>query len=373
MQYRKYGKTGEMVSALSLGMMRLPTASEEGNSKDIDQAATNEMVKLALEKGINYFDTAYPYHGGQSEVALGIALRESGLPRPFIASKSPVWLIEKEEDFDRYLDEQLERLGVDYIDFYLLHALDADRWENKVQKFNLCAKMEQARAAGKIRHIGFSFHDKLEAFKQIIDGYEGWEFCQIQLNYIDTNYQAGIEGLKYAAQRGLGVAIMEPLLGGRLATPPKDIGEALGGKDPVQAALDSLWDMPEVGVVLSGMSNLEQLRQNIGFAEASSVGKLSQEERGIMAKAKQIYDAKALVPCTRCAYCMPCPAGLNIPSLINKYNNTAIYDFEEVRKNYMDTEVKADACIGCHACEAECPQHLKPSELMPKIHALFTK
>lgn len=373
MQYRKYGKTGEMVSALSLGMMRLPTASEEGNSKDIDQAATNEMVKLALEKGINYFDTAYPYHGGQSEVSLGIALRESGLPRPFIASKSPVWLIEKEEDFDKYLDEQLERLGVDYIDFYLLHALDADRWENKVQKFNLCAKMEQARAAGKIRHIGFSFHDKLEVFRQIVDGYEGWEFCQIQLNYIDTNYQAGIEGLKYAAQKGMGVAIMEPLLGGRLAAPPKDIGEALEGKDPVQAALDFLWDMPEVGVVLSGMSSLEQLKQNIGFAEASSVGKLSEGERGIMAKAKQIYDAKALVPCTRCAYCMPCPAGLNIPSLINKYNNTAIYEFEEVRKNYIDTEVKADACIGCHACEAECPQHLKPSELMPKIHALFTK
>ena len=141
----------------------------------------------------------------------------------------------------------------------------------------------------------------------------------------------------------------------------------------MQAALDFLWDMPEVGVVLSGMSNLQQLEQNISYAEASSVGKLSVEEKAAMAKAKEIYDSKALVPCTRCAYCMPCPAGLNIPSLINKYNNTALYDFEEVKKDYMNSEVKADACIGCHACEAECPQHLKPSELMPKIHALFTK
>lgn len=193
MQYRKYGKTGQMVSALSLGMMRLPTGSSEGNSKDIDQAATNEMVRLALEKGVNYFDTAYPYHGGQSEVSLGIALRESGFPRPFIASKSPVWLIEKEEDFDRLLDEQLKRLGVDYIDFYLLHALDAERWEDKVKKFDLCKKMEKAREEGKIRYIGFSFHDKLDAFKTIVDGYEGWDFCQIQLNYIDTNYQAGMK------------------------------------------------------------------------------------------------------------------------------------------------------------------------------------
>ncbi len=373
MQYRKYGKTGQMVSALSLGMMRLPTASAEGNSKDIDQAAANEMVKVALEKGINYFDTAYPYHGGQSEVSLGIALRESGLPRPYIASKSPVWLIEKEEDFDCLLDEQLERLGVEYIDFYLLHALDADRWENKVKKFDLCKKMEQARAQGKIRYLGFSFHDKLDVFKTIVDGYEGWDFCQIQLNYIDTNYQAGLEGMKYAAQKGLGLAIMEPLLGGRLASPPVDICQALGEKNPVQAALDFLWDMPEVGVVLSGMSDLKQLEQNIAFADASAVGKLTQEEKAAMAKAKEIYDSKALVPCTRCAYCMPCPAGLNIPSLINKYNNTAIYEFEEVKKDYLGSEVKADACIGCHACEAECPQHLMPSELMPKIHVLFTK
>ena len=251
--------------------------------------------------------------------------------------------------------------------------MDAERWEDKVKKFDLCKKMEKAREEGKIRYIGFSFHDKLDVFKTIVDGYEGWDFCQIQLNYIDTNYQAGIEGLKYAAQKGLGLAIMEPLLGGRLANPPKDILSALGGKDPVQAALDFLWDMPEVGVVLSGMSNLQQLEQNISYAEASSVGKLSEEEKAAMAKAKEIYDSKALVPCTRCAYCMPCPAGLNIPSLINKYNNTALYDFEEVKKDYMSSEVKADACIGCHACEAECPQHLKPSELMPKIHALFTK
>ena len=371
MQYRTLGNTGCEISALGFGTMRLPTTDHTPGSPQIDQEETTRLIRYAIDHGVNYIDTAYNYHGGQSEVALGIALRESGLPRPFIASKSPVWLIEKEEDFDKYLDEQLERLGVDYIDFYLLHALDADRWENKVQKFNLCAKMEQARAAGKIRHIGFSFHDKLEVFRQIVDGYEGWEFCQIQLNYIDTNYQAGIEGLKYAAQKGMGVAIMEPLLGGRLATPPKDVKEVFEGKDPVQAALDFLWDMPEVGVVLSGMSNLEQLRQNIEFAEASSAGKLSEEERGIMAKAKQIYDAKALVPCTRCAYCMPCPAGLNIPSLINKYNNTAIYEFEEVRKNYMDTEVKADACIGCRSCESRCPFGVKIADRMAETKAVF--
>lgn len=372
MQYRKYGKTGKMVSALSLGMMRLPTQSGIGNAQDIDQEAANAMVKFAMENGVNYFDTAYPYHGGQSEGCLGIAIRQSGLPRPYIASKSPVWLIEKEEDFDRFLNEQLERLGVEYIDFYLLHALDAKQWE-RVQKFNLLDKMEKAKAEGKIHHIGFSFHDKLDVFKKIVDGYDGWEFCQIQLNYIDTEYQAGIEGMKYAAERGLGIAIMEPLLGGRLAEPPKDIKEALGGMNPIEAALGFLWDMPEVGVVLSGMSDMEQLAQNIRLADASAVGKFSEEQKDIMQNAKKIYDSKALVPCTRCAYCMPCPAGINIPSIIAKYNNTALYEFEDAKKSYLGTDVQGDACIGCHACETECPQHLKPSELMPKIHALFTK
>ena len=218
MKYRTLA--GENVSVLGFGCMRFPTTSK--NAEDIDIEKSTAMLRHAAENGVNYFDTAYVYHGGKSESFIGEALKPYRDKINF-ATKCPTWEVKCEEDFDRILTEQLERLQTDHIDFYLMHALDKDRFENIVLKFNLIDKLNKAKAEGKIRHIGFSFHDDVEAFKKIIDANPAWEFCQIQFNYINLNYQAGLEGLEYAHKKGLDVIIMEPLLGGKLANPSEQV------------------------------------------------------------------------------------------------------------------------------------------------------
>ena len=307
MKYRKFGSTGLEVSALGFGCMRLPIHED----KTIDEEKAIAMIRHAIDSGVNYVDTAYPYHQGTSELVVGKALKDGYREKTYLADKLPVWLIEKEEDFDKYLDEQLEKLGTDHIDFYLLHALSRERFEERVKKFNLTKKMEEAKAAGKIRYLGFSFHDSLDVFKEIVDYYH-WDFCQIQYNYINTNYQAGTEGLKYAASKGLGVVVMEPLLGGKLANLAEHVAEVVPDKkSQVEYALDFLWDQPEVSLLLSGMTEPEQVEQNLEYASRSEIGMVTEEDRQVYAKAKEIFDKMALVNCTKCAYCMPCPFGLN--------------------------------------------------------------
>lgn len=367
MQYRKFGKTGVEVSALGFGTMRLPLVNPE-DSSTIDEARAIRMLRDAVDAGLNYIDTAYPYHMRMSETLVGKALQDGYREKVYLATKSPVWLLEKPEDFDRILDEQLEKLQTDHIDFYLLHALSQERWENVVVKLGLLERAEKAKEAGKIRHIGFSFHDGLPAFKTIVDGYDKWDFCQIQYNYINTDYQAGAEGLHYAASKGLGVIIMEPLLGGRLADPPQAVKDVLPDtKSPVEWGLDYLWNQPEVSLLLSGMSTEEQAAQNLEYASRSSVGMLSEEEAEMFEQAKLAYDGLALVPCTKCKYCMPCPFGLDIPGTFEAYNALAYETEESARKRYGTLEKKADACRACHHCEKECPQHIGISSLMPEI------
>lgn len=367
MKYRKFGNTGIEVSALGFGAMRLPVVKDEEGKNVIDEPEATRIIRDAIDQGLNYLDTAYPYHDGKSEEFCGKALQEGYRDKVYLATKCPTWLMNSTEDFNRILDIQLERLQTDHIDFYLLHALDGNRFENTVLKLGLIEEAEKAKAAGKIRHIGFSFHDNAENFKKIVDAYDKWEFCQIQMNYIDVNNQATIEGMEYAASKGLAVIIMEPLLGGKLATPEKHIADLLPKeKTPVEWALDFLWNRPEVSLVLSGMSNAEQVEQNLVYADRSAIGMLSDEDVAMLADVKKAYDTMALVPCTKCRYCMPCPFGLDIPATFEAYNKTVV-SMRKARELYEAIEVKADACKSCHRCEKECPQHIAISDKMKDV------
>lgn len=370
MHYREFGTLGIEISALGFGAMRLPV-TEKGT---IDETEAIRLIRYAIDHGVNYVDTAYPYHQGESECLVGKALKDGYRDVVYLATKCPVWLIEKEEDFDRILDEQLEKLQTDHIDFYLLHALSRERMTERVEKFHLVEKAKAAKEAGKIRYLGFSFHDELEVFKEIVDYTEEWDFCQIQYNYINLDYQAGREGLLYAAERGLGVIVMEPLLGGKLADLAPHVADELPkDKSQVEFALDFLWDQPEVGFLLSGMSSFEQVESNLEYADRSRIGMVSAEERECYACAKAVFDRMALVNCTGCRYCMPCPFGLEIPDLFTAYNMSASHGMGEAKEAYGKLLVKAEACQACRHCEEECPQHIKISEVMPKVAKTFAE
>lgn len=369
MQYRSFGNTGEKVSALGFGCMRFPT--EDGK---ICEEEAIRMIRTGIDSGLNYVDTAYFYHDGLSEGLVGRALRDGYREKVYLATKSPIYALESTEQFDTVLDEQLSRLQTDHIDFYLLHAVNWKDWNEKVLKLNLLDKMQQARAAGKIRYIGFSFHDDYTAFHNILNGYDHWDFCQIQMNYIDVENQATLKGMEEAAAKGLGVIIMEPLLGGKLANPAPGVKKVLPeSKSPVEWALDFLWNRPEVGVVLSGMSSMQQVEDNLLYASRSQVGMLSGEELDMLARAKKTYDTMALVPCTKCSYCMPCPFGVNIPGVFEAYNRTAV-NMDQARELYKGlANEAADKCRSCRKCEARCPQHIEVSSHMKEIPSIFAE
>lgn len=369
MQYRTFGNTGIQVSALGFGTMRLPLL-EDGVTVDEKEAVA--IIRHAIDEGVNYVDTAYPYHQGTSELVVGKALADGYREKVYIADKSPMWKLEKESDFDAILDEQLEKLGTDHIDFYLLHALNRERFEEKVKKFHLVDHMKAARAAGKIKYLGFSFHGDLQTFKDLVDYTDEWDFCQIQYNYINLDYQAGDEGLHYAADKGLAVVIMEPLLGGRLANLSSHVAAVFSpDKTPVEHALDFLWNQKEVSLLLSGMGARKQVEDNLVYAGRSGIGMLGEEELAAYKKAKEIYDKMSMVDCTGCAYCMPCPFGLNIPELFKAYNTFGLYGKEKAKEAYEKQEVRSDACRSCHHCEKVCPQNIKISEVMKDIAGLL--
>ncbi len=384
METRAFGNTGMQVSPLGFGVMRLPMkgGGKTVNSNTIDQVDVEtsiQMIHDAIEGGINYFDTAYNYIGGYSERILGQALQGGLREKVCIATKSPAWLYKAPEDFDRFLDEQLERLQTTYIDNYLLHSMNGGSWKKTVRN-NAIDGMVRAKASGKVRNIGFSFHDDLELFEEILNAAD-WDFCQIQLNYYDQDYQAGLKGMRMAAERGLAVVVMEPLRGGLLVNLPKEAQAAFDesgyGRSNVEWALDWLWNMPEVSCVLSGMSTPEQLRQNMGYAAKAKPGMLSAEEQEVIARAKAALDARAAIPCTGCNYCVDlCPNKIAIPYNFRAYNMGVLYDDMELAKDFYRNEVtsygrRADSCISCGSCEEICPQHIAISELLPKVDELL--
>lgn len=374
MQYRNFGKLDWRVSALGFGCMRLPTTDSAPVSPNVAEAEAIAMIRYAIDNGVNYVDSAYVYHAGKSEVVLGKALRDGYRNRVKIATKAPIWLITKAEQYDAYLDEQLHRLGTDMIDFYLFHGLDKGSWD-QVIKQDLLGRAEAAQKAGKIGHIGFSFHDRHDVFAEILNGYGGWSMCLMQYNYMDTDNQAGTRGLKLAASRGLGVVAMEPLLGGKLANPPREIAKLLADSGYAGSAADLalrwLWDQPEVSAVLSGMSALDQVVANVRSADRSAGGSLTALERDLIGKMKHFYEERTAIACTNCGYCLPCPNGVEIPRNLKLYNDGVMYgSFAESKRVYnlfLQPEERAANCSQCRACEEKCPQKIPISEWLPKV------
>jgi predicted aldo/keto reductase-like oxidoreductase len=377
MQYRKFGKAENQISALGFGCMRLPTIG--GLSSDINIEETEKMLRVAIDNGVNYFDTAYPYHGGNSETVVGNFLSGGDRDRVWLATKLPGWLVKEEKDFDQLLNEQLCKLKTDHIDNYLLHALNQKSWR-RMYEMNIMDWAEKVKKAGKINHIGFSFHDNFIAFKEIIDAYEKWDFCQIQYNYMDIEHQAGEKGLKYAASKGLAIIIMEPLLGGRLANPPKSIKGIFESfpnqKTPVQWAFDWLWNQPEISVVLSGMTTMPQVIENIQSANDSAMKKLRDDELKLFNIVRTKYEELCPIPCTQCGYCLPCTNNLPISKILDIFNRAVMHeDIEGGRREYKflaDNE-RAENCSQCGECEELCPQQIPISQWMTNIDEILAQ
>ncbi|MGQ9478960.1 MAG: aldo/keto reductase [Thermoproteota archaeon] len=372
MNYRKFGKLDWLVSALGFGAMRLSTIV--GDHSMVNEPEAIRMLRYAIDHGVNYVDTAYTYHGGNGELVVGKALRDGYRDRVRLATKLPTWLVNSEEDMNRIFNEQLNKLQTDYVDFYLLHSLNRRSWA-KMKDLNVFDWAERVISEDRIKYLGFSFHDTFDVFKDIVDGYDKWVFCQIQYNYENEDTQAGTRGLKYAAQKDLAVVIMEPLLGGALANPPPAVKQIWdwAEKEPVEMAFLWLWDKPEVSVVLSGMSTMEQVKRNIEIASKSGVGILKKEDFELIAKIHAKYRELSPIPCTKCGYCMPCPNGVDIPRNFEVYNYAVAYnDFGKARWIYnvdIPVENRASSCIGCRSCEEKCPQKIRISEWMPRINS----
>jgi len=377
MQYRTFGKLDWKPSALGFGAMRLPTI--DGDASKIDEVLATRMTRTAIDEGVNYVDTAWPYHQEQSEPFVGRCLQDGYREKVKLATKMPVWLTETREDFDKYLGLQLEKLQTDHIDFYLLHALNQTTWP-KVHDLGVLDWAQAAIKDGRIGHLGFSFHDELKTFKEIIDAHD-WTFCQIMYNYMDIEFQAGREGLRYAADKGIAVVIMEPLRGGSLTQKAPQAVADLWASAPVKRsqsdwALQWVWNQPEVSLLLSGMTAMEHVTENLESARNSEVGGLSADELALVDQVREAYRALCPIPCTNCKYCMPCPSGVSIPRIFSIFNDLRMLGDEPMARTrynlFVKAENRADNCVECGQCEAACPQQIQIIDWLKKVHeALF--
>lgn len=404
MKHRKMGKKIDWeVSALGFGTMRLPTIEieENGEKKNIvDEKQSIYMIRYAIDNGVNYVDTAWMYMDGKSEKIVGKALKDGYREKIHLVTKLPIGqgLIKTDEDFDRIFKTQLDRLQEDYLDLYLLHGLGSRSFE-QVKNLKIMEKMERLKAEGKIKHIGFSFHDSFNVFKSIIDFYD-WDACQVQYNYIDIDFQAGIQGVRYAAEKGVAVIVMEPLRGGKLFLDEKNLSEnnpeikKIMGESSVKRslpdwALQFVWNHPEVSVVLSGMSNMQQVQENVESAKNSGINSLTKEETDTIENLKTAF-AKVIfvVPCTTCRYCMPCPEGVAIPTMFNILNQFKQYGEgtragfegyyksrpktpEEYEKRGSRNNGAANLCAKCGECLEKCPQKIEIPDELEKIVEIF--
>jgi len=371
MLYRTLGNTGRQISALSYGCMRYPRiGGAKGRGGRIDEARAARQIHSAIDAGVNYFDTAYVYDAGRNEGILGDILAGGHRQRVMIATKLPPYLVHQPKDMDAILETQLKRLRTDHIDFYLVHALnDVGGW-NRLKELGILEFVEKAKAAGKIGCFGFSYHGEKTDFKRLLDDHP-WDFCQIQYNYLDEHYQAGREGLEYAEGKDIGVVVMEPLRGGMLTGRiPDSVGNlwAQAGitRSPAEWALRWLWNHSGVTTVLSGMNQEDHIAENIRVAGEALPNHLTSEELALIDAVKGEYFRLKKVDCTGCGYCMPCPAGVNIPMCFGFYNNKHLFGGRGANFQYLGftsgltggKPSNASLCIDCGKCEKACPQHI---------------
>jgi predicted aldo/keto reductase-like oxidoreductase len=376
MLYRKIPKTGDELSILGFGLMRLPMTKE----RKIDEPRAIRQIRDAIDRGVNYLDTAWPYHGGESENVLGRVLSDGYRDKVKIATKLPSWMIKSHEDMDTYLNAQLAKIKTDHIDYYLIHALDGDSWD-RLESLGVADFLDRAKADGRVVNAGFSFHGTLPDFKRIVDGYP-WEFCQIQYNFLDEKNQAGTEGLKYAASRDLGVVVMEPLRGGNLglSEPPPEVDtvwkKAAESRTPVEWALRWVWNHPEVTVVLSGMNEEAHIEENLAIAAQALPNSLTEDELNLIEEAGRKYKTLMKVGCTGCGYCMPCPSGVHIPGCFEVYNKMHMFGkVEEAKFLYAirmsgilgETLSYASQCVQCGECLEKCPQDIEIPDFLEMV------
>jgi len=378
-KYRPLGRTGLDVSVLGFGCMRLPTA---GAPDKIDEGKATRLLHEAIEHGVNYIDTAWFYHAtsfgqqGQSEPFVGRALSGGMRDRVILATKLPQQIIREPADMERYLNMQLERLNTDHIDCYLVHGLDGENWD-RMRDLSVREFLQSAKSSGRIRFAGFSFHGHKDDFPRIINDYQDWSFAQIQFNYMDTEYQAGLAGLKYAATKGLGVVVMEPLKGGRLAHDlPSSMKTVFDdrpeGWSPAEWALRFVWNQPGVSLLLSGMNEVSQLEENLRVAESAEVNGLSTDRLAVFDLACEALRAKTRADCTGCRYCQPCPFGVEIPELMAALNASAIWETHDAwLSGYVLIKGKPGNCTECGNCETICPQHLPIRQLLKETASVF--
>jgi predicted aldo/keto reductase-like oxidoreductase len=374
MQYRIDKKSGNSVSILGFGCMRFP----KKNIKQIDIDKTEQLILKAVQNGVNYFDTAFTY--GNSEDVLGQIIEKNNLrDKIFLATKLPLINFRKYRDFNSFFNVQLDRLRTDFFDYYLMHNLsDMGLWKNLCE-IGIERWIDEKKKSGQIKNIGFSFHGKQNEFFQLLDAYE-WDFCQIQYNYINIHYQAGMAGLKKASEKGLSVFVMEPLLGGKLATglPKKAVKifySVNNTLSPAAWALRWLWNQKEVAVVLSGMNADLQLEENIKTADNSVSDMLSKEEITAFESVIKIFNDSYKIPCTGCNYCMPCPHNVNIPGCFTAYNVSYTAGMYAGVQQYMTStgvnnpliNYAASNCQRCGECEKHCPQHIQIIKSLQKV------